>query len=382
MQRHERTRTGVGAVVLTALSLGSAAADRTPEAPALKELMPKSMLLGAALSQTQAAENDAAVADLVARHFNSITPENLLKPELIHPEPDRYDWGPADRYVAFGEKHGMAVIGHTLVWHQQTPVWFFAGKDGGLADRETVLTRMREHIHAVVGRYKGRIKGWDVVNEAINDDAEGTMRKTKWLEAIGDDYIAKAFEFAHEADPEAELYYNDYNLTGAPKRATAIRIAKGLKAKGLRVDGIGEQGHWLLGQPSLADIEATITDIAGAGFKVLITELDVDVLPRDPAMYGADLAKKAEMRAETNLYPDRLPADKQQELAQRYADVFRLFLKHEGKIARVTFWGVNDEQSWLNGFPIPGRVNHPLLFDRQNKPKPAFDRVVHVLKQR
>jgi endo-1,4-beta-xylanase len=383
MQRHERTRTGLRAVVVAALSLGSAAADRTPEAPALKELMPKGMLIGAALSASQAAEKDEGVSRLVSLHFNSITPENLFKPVEVHPEPDRYDWGPADRYVAFGEKHGMAVIGHTLVWHQQTPAWFFAGKDGATRlDRETALARLRAHIHAVVGRYKGRIKGWDVVNEAINDDAEGTMRKTKWLEAIGDDYIAKAFEFAHEADPDAELYYNDYNLTGAPKRATAIRIAKELRARGLRVDGIGEQGHWLLGQPSLADIETTITDIAGAGFKVLITELDVDVLPRDAAMYGADLAKKAEMRAETNLYANGLPADKQQELAQRYADVFRLFLKHEGKIARVTFWGVNDEQSWLNGFPIPGRVNHPLLFDRQNKPKPAFDTVVRVLKGR
>jgi endo-1,4-beta-xylanase len=383
MQRHERTWTGLGAVVLAASSLGSAAADRTPEAPALKGLLPKGMLMGAALSTNQAAEKDAAAAELVARHFNSITPENLLKPEPIHPEPDRYNWEPADQYVAFGLKHGMTIIGHTLVWHQQTPAWFFAGKDGArLADRETALARLRAHIHAVVGRYKGRIRGWDVVNEAIDDDDDGTMRKTKWLEAIGDDYIAKAFEFAHEADPDAELYYNDYNLTSAPKRATAIRIATELKAKGLRVDGIGEQGHWLLGQPSLADIETTITDIAGAGFKVLITELDVDVLPRDPAMYGADLAKKAEMRAETNLFPDRLPADKQRELAQRYADVFKLFLKHRGKIARVTFWGVNDGQSWLNGFPIPGRVNHPLLFDRQNKPKPAFDRVVHVLKGR
>ncbi len=344
--------------------------------------MPKGMLLGVALSRGQVEEKDPVALAIVTRQFDSATPENLLKWELVHPQPDRYDFEPADRLVAFGEKRGMAVIGHTLVWHSQTPAWVFAGKDGAPLDRETALARMREHILAVVGRYKGRIKGWDVVNEAISDDAQGTPRKSKWRDAIGDDYIAKAFEYAHEADPAAELYYNDYNLTNAPKRATAIRMVKDLKARGLRVDGIGEQGHWLIDGPSLADIEATITDIAGAGVKVVITELDVDVLPRDPGMYGADLEKRAKFRAETNLYPDALPKEKQEQLARRYADIFALFLKHREKIARVTFWGVTDAQSWLNGFPVPGRVNHPLLFDRSGQPKPAFDAVVEVLKRK
>jgi endo-1,4-beta-xylanase len=208
------------------------------------------------------------------------------------------------------------------------------------------------------------------------------MRKSKWREAIGEDFIAKAFEYAHAADPDAELYYNDYNLTSAPKRATAIKIVKDLKARGLRVDAIGEQGHWLLEGPSLADIEATITDIAAAGVKVAITELDVDVLPRDPGMYGADLEKRAKFKAETNLYPDGLPKEKQDQLARRYADIFALFLKHKEKIARITFWGVTDGQSWLNGFPIPGRINYPLLFDRQGETKPAFDAVVSTLKGR
>jgi endo-1,4-beta-xylanase len=207
------------------------------------------------------------------------------------------------------------------------------------------------------------------------------MRKSKWREAIGDDYIAKAFEYAHQADPQAELYYNDYNLTNAPKRAAALRIVRALKQWGVRVDGVGEQGHWLLEGPSLADIEATITDIAAAGLSVLITELDVDVLPRDPRMYGADLEMRATFKAETNLYPDGLPKDKQDELARRYADIFALFLKHRDQIARVTFWGVTDAQTWLNGFPIPGRVNYPLLFDRQGKPKPAHDAVLEVLKK-
>jgi endo-1,4-beta-xylanase len=349
--------------------------------PALKELMPRGMLIGVALSQRQSDGEDAMADGIVSRQFDSATPENVLKWEKVHPEPGRYDFAPADRYVAFAEKRGMTVIGHVLVWHSQTPAWVFAGKDGAPLDRETALARMGEHIRTVVGRYKGRIKGWDVVNEAVDDGPEGKLRSSKWREAIGDDYIAKAFEFAHEADPAAELYYNDYNLTVAPKRATALRIVKELKQRGIRVDGVGEQGHWLLGGPPLADIEATINDIAAAGLKVLITELDVDVLPRDPAMYGADLQKKASFRAETNLYPDALPKEKQEELARRYASVFALFLKHRESIARVTFWGVTDAQSWLNGFPIPGRVNHPLLFDRQGQPKPAFEAVVETLKR-
>jgi endo-1,4-beta-xylanase len=359
----------------------AAAEERTAETPALKGLMPRGMLVGVALSQGQVEEKDPVAVSIVTRQFDSTTPENLLKWESVHPEPDGYNFEPADRYVAFGEKRGMAIIGHTLVWHSQTPAWVFAGKESAALDRGTALSRMRDHIRTVVGRYKGRIKGWDVVNEAISDDAEGTLRKSKWREAIGDDYIAKAFAYAHEADPSAELYYNDYNLTSPAKRATAIRIVKDLKQQGLRVDGIGEQGHWLIDGPSVAEIEATIADIAGAGVKVMITELDIDVLPRDPGMYGADLEKRAKFRAETNLYPDGLPKEKQDQLARRYADVFALFLKHREQVARVTFWGVTDAQTWLNGFPIPGRVNYPLLFDRQGKPKPAFDAVVEVLRK-
>lgn len=229
----------------------------------------------------------------------------------------------------------------------------------------------------MVGRYRGRVHGWDVVNEAVDED--GSLRKTKWSKAIGEDFIAKAFEYAREADPRAELYYNDYNLWKPAKREAALRIVAQLEARGLRIDGVGEQGHWLLEGPSIAEIEATITDVARAGVKVMITELDVDVLPREPGMYGADLAQKAKLRAATNPYPDGLPTDKQRQLARRYADIFALFLKHRDKLARVTFWGVHDAQSRLNDFPVPGRVNHPLLWDRQGRPKPAFEAVARVL---
>jgi endo-1,4-beta-xylanase len=274
----------------------------------------------------------------------------------------------------------MFLVGHTLVWHQQTPAWVFVGKDGTPLDRDTLLSRMQGHIAQVVGRYRGRIHGWDVVNEALDED--GTLRKTPWLNAIGEDFIEKAFEFASAADPAAELYYNDYNLWKPAKREGALRILRRLRDRGLRIDGIGEQAHWGVDTPSLAEIDATLGGLAAAGTKVMLTELDIDVLPRDPDMWGADLSKKAKIKEATNIYPNGLPAEQQRQLAQRYADIFRLVLKHRPAVSRVTFWGVTDATSWLHNFPIPGRVNYPLLWDREGKPKPAFDAVVEVLQGR
>jgi endo-1,4-beta-xylanase len=364
-----------------ALVLGMlAGAPLVAEGPGLKDAAPPGMLIGVALGRNQTTGEDPHVAALVPRHFDSLTTENELKWERVHPDPDRYDFGPADRAVAFGEKHGMAVIGHVLLWHQQTPAWAFAGEGEKPLDRETALGRLRAHIQAVAGRYKGRIKGWDVVNEAVNDD--GTMRRTAWLEAIGEDYVARAFEYAREADPGAELYYNDYNVWMPEKRRTILRLVSGLRKQGLRVDGVGAQGHWLIGDPSLDQIEAMITDIAEAGFEVPITELDVDPLPRDPRMYGADLAQKTQMGKDTNIYADGLPPDKQRELAERYGGIFRLFVKHRASIPRVTFWALTDASTWLNGFPVPGRLNHPMLWDRDGRAKPAFFAVLGALQSR
>ena len=253
----------------------------------------------------------------------------------------------------------------------------FAGEGGKKLDRETLLARLKSHIDTVVGRYKGRIGGWDVVNEALEED--GTLRKTAWLEAIGPDFVEKAFEYAHAADPAAELYYNDYNLWKPAKGAAAVKLVQGLKAKGLRVDAIGEQGHWGIGDPPLAAVDACLGAIRGAGITPVITELDMDVLPRDPEMWGADLSKKASIKAKTNIYPDGLPGEMQQKLAKRYADVFELFLKHG--VGRVTFWGVTDKATWLHNFPIPGRVNYPLLWDRDGREKPAFDAVAELLRK-
>lgn len=343
---------------------------------ALKDVAPPTLKIGVALGQALSDGRDAAGAAIVVRQFNTISPENVLKWEAVHPAADRYNFEPADRYVEFGRSHGMFVIGHVLLWHQQTPAWVFAGESGAPLGREALLARLKDHIQTVVGRYRGKIGGWDVVNEALDED--GTLRKTPWLAAIGEDYVAKAFEFAHEADPDAELYYNDFNLWKPAKRDAAIRLVRDLKARGLRVDGIGEQGHWGIEEPPLQAIDETLAAIEAAGVQPLITELDMDVLPRDPDMWGADLSKKMKLKAATNIFPDGLPDAMQQKLARRYADVFALFLKHG--VRRATFWGLTDGTSWLNNFPIPGRVNYPLLWGRDGKEKPAFDAVVDVLR--
>ncbi len=364
-------------VPAVAAALLATAVTAAAETPALKGLAPKDLRIGAAVNRKQAGGNDAKAVAIVSRQFDTVTAENDLKWERVHPEPDRFDFEPADRYVEFGAKRGMFVVGHVLLWHQQTPGWVFAGPDGGKLDRETALARLRSHIHAVAGRYKGRIGGWDVVNEALDED--GTLRKTPWLEAIGEDYIEKAFEYAREADPQAELYYNDYNLWKPAKLQAAIRLVQGLRAKGLRVDGLGEQAHWGIDDPPLAAIDASLAAMRAAGITPLITELDMDVLPRDPDMWGADLSKKAKIRATTNVYPDGLPPTMQERLARRYADCFELFLEH--RVGRVTFWGVTDADSWLHDFPIPGRVNYPLLWDRDGREKPAFEAVTGVLRK-
>jgi endo-1,4-beta-xylanase len=382
-----RTLTKALAAAACALAPGTrwapfagAAAVEAQAPPALKDLVPKPWLIGVAINQTQSDERDPVAVDLITRQFNAISPENLLKFESVHRQPDAFTFEAQDRYVAFGQQRGMAVIGHTLVWHSQTPAWVWAGHDGGLADRATMLERMRVHIATVVGRYRGRIRGWDVVNEALNDD--GTLRDSPWRRGIGDDYIAKAFEFAREADPGAELHYNDYNLATRPaKRAGAIRIVKELQQRGLRIDAVGEQGHWRLNAPTVAEIDQTITELRATGVKVMITELDVNLLPPLPAgARGQTLSagtpeRRSSVPPESNPYVNGLPDDVQQALARYYADAFRVFLQHRDDIARVTFWGLSDADSWLNR----GRVNHPLLWDRQRQPKPAFGEVVRVL---
>jgi endo-1,4-beta-xylanase len=360
------------ALSLLLLTFSLLAADQAP--PALKDAFKGSFLIGAALNPAQFAERDARDAAIVKAQFDSISPEDVLKWERVHPEPGRYDFDLPDKYVAFGEKNHMFIVGHTLVWHQQTPKWVFEDAKGNPVDRETLLKRMREHILTVVGRYKGRINSWDVVNEALNDD--GTLRQTPWLKIIGEEYIAKAFEFAHEADPKAEVQYNDYSLENEAKRNGAIELIRKLRAQGVPVTGVGLQGHYKIDWPSVDQVDATIAAFAKLGVKVMITELDVDVLPPAWQYHGADISANVELQPKLNPYTSGLPDSVQQTLAKRYSDLFGVFLKHRGVLSRVTLWGVTDASSWLNNWPVPGRTNYPLLFDRDGRPKPAFDAVI------
>ena len=342
----------------------------------LKDAFKDHFLVGAALNDSQCSGTNAAQVALITQQFNSITPENVLKWDSIHPKPETYNFEPGDRYVAFGRKHNMFIIGHTLVWHNQTPKWVFENDGGGVADRETLLARMRDHISTVVGRYKGQVNGWDVVNEVLNDD--GTLRDSPWLKIIGEDYIAKAFEFAHEADPQAELYINEFSLENTPKRDGAIALLKKLKAGGAPVSAIGSQDHVKMDWPAPAQIEAMVGDFSRAGVKVMITELDVDLLPPVTHSRDAEVSLRVKSDPAKNPYTNGLPDSVQQQLAARYAELFAAYLKYPGAVSRVTFWGVTDGDSWLNTWPAKGRTSYPLLFGRDCRPKPAFAAVLQT----
>lgn len=347
-----------------------------PSSLTLKEAFKEDFYIGTALNYNQIYGREDSATALIVTQFNSISPENVLKMGPIHPEQDVYNFEPADKYVDFGVKNDLFTIGHALVWHSQAPDWIYVDEKGADVSRDTLLLRMENHIHAVAGRYKGKIDGWDVVNEALEDD--GTLRKTKWLEIIGEDFIEKAFEFAKAADPDTELYYNDYNLWKPAKRDGAVRIVKALQDKGIKVDGIGMQGHYGIDYPAIDLIEESILAFAALGVKVMVTELDIDVLPNPSKRQGADIGDRIEHQDGYNPYINGLPDSVEQKLSQRYADIFGVFYKHRDKISRITLWGVADQHSWLNNWPMRGRTSYPLLFDRNYQPKEAFDAVVGV----
>ena len=341
----------------------------------LKQAFKEKFLIGAALNQAQFSERDAKGAALAKAQFNTITPENILKWESVHPLPGKFQFDEPDRYVAFGEKNGMFIVGHTLVWHNQTPWWVFKDSTGKPATHEQLLQRMHDHIVTVVGRYKGRVKGWDVVNEALEED--GTLRQSRWMKIIGEEYLLKAFQFAHEADPDLELYYNDFSLENAPKRNGAVALVKKLQSQGVHIAAVGLQGHYKMEWPSRQLLDSTIDAFARLGVKVNITELDVDVVPATQGNVGADLILNNQAKYRADIYAGGLPDSVQKSLASRYGDLFAAFVKHADAVDRVTFWGVTDADSWLNS---GGRVNYPLLFDRNFQSKPAYDAVLKTVR--
>lgn len=365
-------------VLLPVVLLITACGEKTMNEPSLKEAYKDIFLIGTALNSAQIFGDDVNGVALTKKHFNAITPENITKWEIIQPRPGEFDFEASDAFVEFGVANDMFMIGHTLVWHGQTPRWVFQDENGNQISREALLERMRDHIHTVVGRYKGRIQAWDVVNEALNED--GSLRESLWYRIIGPEYLIKAFEYAREADPDAELYYNDYSLEGPEKRAGAVRLIQYLQENGAPVTGIGTQGHFSLDWPELHELEKTITDFAALNIDVMVTELDLDVLPAAFQFQSAEISLRAELRDSLNPYTAGLPEDVERAHAQRYRDLFEVFYRHRDVISRVSFWGVADGDSWKNDWPVPGRTNYTLVFDRQWQPKPAFFEIIDVVK--
>jgi endo-1,4-beta-xylanase len=305
-------------------------------------------------------------AGLILSQFNSLTPENAMKMGPIHPTEKQYNWAGGDSIAAFAKRHQLKMRGHTLCWHNQTPPWLFVDSTGKNVSKEVLLQRLKEHITTVVSRYKGTIYAWDVVNEAISDKPNEYLRPSKWLEIIGEEYIAKAFQWAHEADPNAQLFYNDYDEINAVKRAKMIRLIKDLQSKGVPIHGVGLQGHWAVNEPSRAQLDSTLRDIAQLGLKMQITELDISVYPKE---HNARERKPEDNNA-------AFTPEREQAQLEKYKMLFELLRQYKQHITGVTFWNISDRNSWLDNFPVRGRKDYPLLFDKDLKPKKVYYEVV------
>ena len=337
----------------------------------LREAAGGSVLIGCSAGSRDIADPETAA--MIVREFDCFTADNEFMPKFMVDDEGRYTWEIPDRLANFARDHDMPFYGHMLVWQHETRAWLFEDKDGKPLPREQALKNLRDYITTVVHHFRGRVKAWAVVNEALSDEGDTYLRDTPARRAIGDDFIARAFEYAHAADPTVPLYYNDYNIELPYKREKTLRLLRELRAEGLRVDAVGIQGHWLLGGPAPEVISDAIREFHEAGFEVMITELDVDVLPRTTS--GADLQSVDEG---PNPYPNGLPDEVQQQLAQRYGEIFEAILRPPG-VSMITFWGPHDGRSWLNDFPVRRRTNYPLLFDRELRPKPAHAVVSEIL---
>jgi len=342
----------------------------------LAEATKGKFLFGVAVNMQQVNGVNPKESELIAKAFNTIVAENCMKPQPIHPEENKFVWTDADKVVAFGEKNKQVVTGHCLIWHSQIGRWFFVDASGKDVTPEVLKERMRQHIMTVVGHYKGRVKGWDVVNEAFEDN--GTYRNSKFYQILGKDFIKFAFQFAHEADPKAELYYNDYNVETPAKCDAIVVLVKELRAAGCRIDAVGSQAHMNMNSPTLDATETSFKKLKAAGVKILITEWDISILPSPYS--GANISTKFTYSKEMDPYREAVPDSAQQEWNKRVLDMFELFLKYNDVVDRVTVWGLNDALTWLNNFPIRGRKDYPVLFDRNNQPKSVVDEMIKMVK--
>jgi endo-1,4-beta-xylanase len=352
-----RILTSALVILLSQQSFAQPAADG-----GLKDFYKNYFAVGVAISPRDVTGPEAA---LILKHFNSITAENAMKVGPIHPEENRYNWDPADQIVNFAQTNGLKMRGHTLCWHQQAPPWIFVDKDGKDVSKEVLLQRLKDHINTVVTRYKGKIYAWDVVNEVIDDNDAKYFRESKWYAICGEEFVAKAFEYAHEADPNAILFYNDYNTESPGKRDRIYKMIKGLLDKKIPIHGVGLQGHWSLDKPSEKELRTSIEQFSSLGLQVQVTELDVTVYPQE---HGARERKPEDVASFT-------PEQEQKQIEQ-YKMFFKVFRENKKVLTGITFWNISDKRSWLDNFPVRGRKNYPLLFDENLQPKKAYWEVV------
>ena len=341
--------------------------------PSLKEIFKNDFFIGTAINAQQIEEKDLAADKLIKQQFNAVTPENIMKAEVIEPAWNKFNFALADKLVDYAQKNNLKVNAHNLIWHSQLPAFMHH-----MQSADSVKQYFENHITTVASRYDGKVYSWDVVNEALNED--GTLRNSIFLQKLGDNYIVEAFRLAQKASPHSKLYYNDYNIEQPKKRAGTIALIKKIQAAGVRIDGVGIQGHWKAGNVPLNDIEESIKDFSALGVEVMFTELDLSVLPNPWENTTADVSATSKGNSKMNPYANGLPDSVQQKLTKSYTDLFKLFMKYKKYISRITFWGVNDGQSWLNNWPVRGRTNYPLLFDKNFKPKPAFYSVIAIAK--
>ncbi|SMF45516.1 endo-1,4-beta-xylanase [Alteromonadaceae bacterium Bs31] len=371
---------GATASALLLSNLKLKAFAKALEETGLKDVFQDDFRIGAALSSERfETKKDPILEPLVSREFNAITLENDMKWERVQPKENSWNWAIPDAFIEYGTQQNMYICGHVLVWHSQIPEWVFKNSKGKPASRKQLLERMEKHINTCVGRYKGRIDAWEVLNEAVDEDKG--WRKSPWYQIIGEDYAEKAFRMAHNADPSAHLYYNDYNMHSPDKRAFLLDYLKKQKKRGTPIQGIGMQGHVGLSYPEIHQFEASLKAYAAAGMRIHISELEMDVLPAAWDFMGAEISTSFEYSDELNPYSKGLPADIEKQMNERYVQFFKLFLKYRESIERITFWGVADHESWKNDFPVKGRTNYPLLFDREYRRKPCYHAIKGLKKQ-
>lgn len=366
-------------LLIAALALVAACTAPGPAEEGLKDAFEGKFYIGCAMNEAQIDGSDTASVGLIQKHFNSVVAENWMKSGHIQPIEGEFDFELSDKVIDFAQANDMYTVGHCLIWHSQAPRWFFVDEDGNDVSREVLIERMRTHIFTVVGRYKGKVNSWDVVNEAFEDD--GSWRKTKFYQIIGEEYMELAFKFANEADPDADLLYNDYSMYHKGRREAAIELVSNLRSKGVRIDGVGMQAHFGLDSPTMEELEKSIIAYAEAGAVVHITELDVTVLPNPDPGIGAEVSASFEYKQSLNPYAEGLPDSVSVALHDQYLGFFEVFIKHSDKIKRVTTWGLTDLHSWKNDWPVRGRTNYPLLFNREYEPKPVVESIINAGKE-